>query len=223
MEGKTKPLTTQSIPKIRVMLVDDHAMLRRGLGMFLKSYPDLELVGEAGDGQEAIEKCKELQPDVILMDMAMPVMNGHNATQMITKILPRVKVIALTSYSEARTIQDALKAGAIGYLLKNISPDELANAVRAAFKGQATLATEAAQALVDHSREPQLEDYNLTSRERDVLTLLINGMTNKEIAEKLVVSPSTIKTHVSNILQKLGASSRTEAVAMALNEDFSLE
>ncbi len=200
--------------------MDDHNVVRSGLAVFIKAYEDLELVGEAANGQEALEKCKTSQPDVILMDMAMPVLNGNQATESIIKMMPRAKVIALTSYSDAKTIQDALKAGAIGYLLKNVSPDKLADAIRAAYAGKATLAPEATQALVDQSREPMQKDFDLTTREREVLKLLINGSTNKEIAEKLVVSPSTIKTHVSNILSKLGVSSRTEAVAMALNEEI---
>jgi two-component system, NarL family, response regulator LiaR len=201
---------------IRVMLVDDHTMVRRGLATFLKVYPDLELVGEVGSGQEAIELCGAALPDVILMDLMMPDMDGATTTRLIRQKYPKVQVIALTSYKEHEIVQNALQAGAIGYLLKDVSAGELARAIRAAHAGRATLAPEAAQALVQAANQPPTPGLDLTERERAVLALMVEGLNNTQIAARLVVSPSTIKTHVSNILSKLGVASRSEAVALAL-------
>jgi two-component system, NarL family, response regulator LiaR len=203
-------------PPIRVMLVDDHAMVRLGLATFLKVFDDLELVGEAGSGLEAIELCSNALPDVILMDLMMPEMDGATATRLIRQKHPKVQVIALTSYTDQETVQNALKAGAIGYLLKDVSADELARAIRAAHAGRATLAPEATQALVQAANQPPAPGHDLTERERVVLVLMVEGLNNTQIAARLVVSPSTIKTHVSNILSKLGVASRSEAVALAL-------
>jgi two-component system, NarL family, response regulator LiaR len=201
---------------IRVMLVDDHTMVRRGLATFLKVYPDLEMVGEAGSGLEAIELCAAALPDVILMDLMMPDMDGATTTRLIRQKHPKVQVIALTSYKEQEIVQSALQAGAIGYLLKDVSAEELARAIRAAHAGRATLAPEAAQALVHAANQPPTPGQDLTERERAVLALMVEGLNNTQIAARLVVSPSTIKTHVSNILSKLGVASRSEAVALAL-------
>ena len=201
---------------IRVMLVDDHAMVRRGLATFLKIFDDLQLVGEAESGAAAIKLCPEVLPDVILMDMVMPDMNGAAATRAIRQQFPQVQVIALTSFKEGDLVKNALEAGAIGYLLKDISADELVRAIRAAHAGRATLSTEAAQALVESANQPSVPGISLTEREREVLTLMIEGLNNTQIAGKLSVSPSTIKSHVSNILSKLGVASRTEAVTLAL-------
>jgi len=201
---------------IRVMLVDDHAVVRSGLSAFLLAYDDLELVGEAANGEEAIRKCENLCPDVILMDLVMPVMDGATATREIRKRCPSIQVIALTSFKEQELVQGAIQAGAIGYLLKNVSADELAEAIRAANVGRPTLSTEAAQALIQVSREPSNPMFDLTDRELQVLKLLAQGLNNNQIAEKLVVSRSTVKFHVSSILSKLAVSSRTEAVALAL-------
>ncbi len=201
---------------IRVMLVDDHTMVRRGLATFLMVFDDLELAGEAGSGEAALDLCAQVQPDVILMDMMMPDMDGATATRLIREQFPGVQVIALTSFKEQDVVQNALQAGAIGYLLKDVSADELARAIRAAHAGRATLSPEAAQALVDAANQPPVPGQDLTERERDVLALMVEGLTNTQIAGRLVVSPSTIKTHVSNILSKLGVASRSEAVALAL-------
>jgi NarL family two-component system response regulator LiaR len=201
---------------IRVMIVDDHTMVRRGLATFLKVYDDLEMVGEASSGQAAIQLCAQLQPDVVLMDMAMPDMDGATATRNIRKQSPSIQVIALTSFKEETLVQSALQAGAIGYLLKDISADELAMAIRAAHAGRSTLSPEAAQALVHAASQPPAPGLDLTEREREVLTLMIEGLNNTQIAGRLTVSPSTVKSHVSNILSKLGVSSRTEAVTLAL-------
>ena len=201
---------------IRVMLVDDHAMVRRGLAAFLKVFDDLQLAGEAESGEVAIQLCAEVLPDVILMDMVMPDMDGAAATRAIRQQFPHVQVIALTSYKEGDLVKNALKAGAIGYLLKDVSADDLAGAIRAAHSGRATLSPQAAQALVETANQPPLPGLDLTEREREVLALMVEGLNNTQIAGKLMVSPSTIKSHVSNILSKLGVASRTEAVTLAL-------
>jgi len=207
--------TSPSRP-IRVMLVDDHTMVRRGLATFLKVFDDLQLAGEAESGEAAIQLCAEVPPDVILMDMVMPDMDGASATRVIRQKFPGVQVIALTSFKEGELIKNALEAGAIGYLLKDVSADELAGAIRAAHAGRATLSPEAAQALVETANLQPAPGHDLTEREREVLTLMIEGLNNTQIAGRLTVSPSTIKSHVSNILSKLGVASRTEAVTLAL-------
>jgi two-component system, NarL family, response regulator LiaR len=201
---------------IRVMLVDDHAMVRRGLAAFLKVFDDLQLAGEAESGEAAIQLCAEAVPDVILMDMVMPDMDGATTTRAIRQRFPQVQVLALTSYKEGDLVKNALEAGAIGYLLKDVSADHLANAIRAAHSGRATLSPQAAQALVETANQPPLPGSDLTEREREVLALMVEGLNNTQIAGKLMVSPSTIKSHVSNILSKLGVASRTEAVTLAL-------
>lgn len=205
---------------IRVLLVDDHAVVRSGLGAFLMAFEDLELVGEARNGDEAVRMCEELNPDVVLMDLVMPGMNGAEATSIIREQHPETQVIALTSYKEEELVQGVLKAGAIGYLLKNVTGDELADAIRAAKAGQPTLAPEATQALIHATTKPPDLGFDLTKREREVLSLMIEGLNNPDIAERLVVSRSTVKFHVSSILSKLGASSRTEAVALALQHNL---
>ncbi len=201
---------------IRVMLVDDHTMVRRGLATFLKVFDDLQLAGEAESGEAAIQLCAEVLPDVILMDMVLPTMDGATATRVIRQQFPQVQVIALTSFKEGELIKNALEAGAIGYLLKDVTADDLVQAIRSAHAGRATLSPEAAQALVETSNLPPAPGLDLTEREREVLTLMIEGLNNTQIAGKLTVSPSTIKSHVSNILSKLGVASRTEAVTLAL-------
>jgi NarL family two-component system response regulator LiaR len=201
---------------IRVMLVDDHTMVRHGLATFLRVYDDLQLVGEAENGEMSIQLCGEIQPDVILMDMVLPGMDGATATRTIRQRFPKVQVIALTSFKEGTLIKQALEAGAIGYLLKDVSADDLAQAIRAASMGKATLSPEAAQVMVLTANQPQPPGFDLTEREREVLALMIEGLNNTQIAAKLSISPSTIKSHVSNILSKLGVSSRTEAATLAL-------
>ena len=209
-------MTISSSQPIRVMLVDDHTMVRRGLATFLKVFDDLQLAGEAESGAAAIQLCGEILPDVVLMDMAMPDMDGATATRAIRQQFPQVQVLVLTSFKEGDLIKNALEAGAIGYLLKDVSADELARAIRAAHAGRVTLSPEAAQALVQITQQLPIPGLDLTEREREVLVLMVEGLNNTQIAGRLTVSPSTIKSHVSNVLSKLGVASRTEAVTLAL-------
>jgi len=213
-------MTNSPAQPIRVMLVDDHTMVRRGLATILKVFDDLQLVGEAENGVNAVQLAAEVLPDVILMDMSMPEMDGASATHAIRQQFPQIQVLALTSFKEGKVIQKALEAGAIGYLLKDVSADELVRAIRAAYAGHATLSPEAAQALVETASLPPAPGLDLTEREREVLTLMIEGLNNTQIAGRLTVSPSTIKSHVSNILAKLGVASRTEAVTLALRHNI---
>jgi NarL family two-component system response regulator LiaR len=201
--------------QIRVMVVDDHGMVRRGLSAYLASEPDIAVVAEARDGQEAVQKCAADPPDVILMDLMMPELGGVAAIRKIHQRWPQVRMIALTSFQEKELVQEALKAGAISYLLKNVSGDDLAEAIRDTYAGRPMLAKEAVDALIQPDEDDQL-GRDLTLREREVLGLLSKGLTNPEIALQLSVSRSTVKTHVSSILSKLGVSNRSEAIALAI-------
>ena len=203
---------------IKVLLVDDHNVVRSGLGAVLSVSEDLELVGEAGDGEEAIRLCERLKPDVVLMDLLMPKMDGVAATKAIKERWPQIQVIALTSFKEKEYVEGALKAGAVGYLLKNVSADELVNSIHRAVSGQPSLSPEAAQVLIQKVNEPAKPGFDMTDREREILALMVEGLSNSEIAERIIVSQSTVKFHVSNVLSKLGVGSRTEAVALAVKQ-----
>ena len=211
---------TESRP-VRVMIVDDHGMLRAGLRLFLTGADGLEFVGEASSGKQAIAICAQLQPDVILMDMVMPDMDGATATRIIREQFPRVQVLALTSFHEEDLVQKALQAGAIGYLLKNVSAQELTQAIYDAHAGRSTLSQEATELLIQAARRKSSHpEFRLTDREREVLALIAEGLSNAEIAERLTISLSTVKFHVGNILRQLGVSSRTEAAALAWQHDL---
>jgi NarL family two-component system response regulator LiaR len=201
---------------IRVMLVDDHNVVRSGLATFLRAYDDLELVGEARNGVEAVNLCHRYKPDVILMDLMMPEMDGIAATRAILADYPEIKIIAMTSFEEEELVQGVLAAGAISYLLKNVSSDELAAAIRAASLGKSTLSPEAARVLVQATRPTKDPLVDLTEREREVLNLVVQGQSNQQIADAMVISVATVKAHVSSILSKLQVSSRAEAIAYAI-------
>ncbi len=203
-------------PAIRVMIVDDQPVVRSGLSAFLQAFDDLALVGEAASGEQAIDLCGTAAPDVVLMDLIMPGIGGVEAIKAIHRAYPTMRLLVLTSFAEDKLVQQALASGATGYMMKNVSPLELAEAIRAAHSGRATLAPEATQALIRAATAPPSPGHDLTPREREVLALMIEGMTNPEIASRLIIGESTVKSHVSNIMSKLAVSTRTEAVALAL-------
>jgi NarL family two-component system response regulator LiaR len=204
--------------RIRLLIVDDHKVVRNGLQVFISLYDDIEVVGEANNGQQALEQCAAHQPDVVLMDMVMPVMDGPTATRLIREQFPEVQVVALTSFDEEALVHQVVQAGAVGYLYKDVEEEELIGAIRNAREGRPVLAPEAMQALMHRTARP-VESSTiepLTKREREVLVLMAQGMTNPQIAEQLVISPSTTQFHVHNILGKLSVGTRTEAVAIAI-------
>ena len=206
---------------IRVLSVDDHEIMRGGIRYLLLAVDDIELVGEAGSGEEALTLCSTLDPDVILMDVRMPGMDGIETTRLIHNQYPNIQVLALTSFEEKEMIQQVTQAGAIGYLQKGISVDDLAEAIRAAHAGKPTLSPEAFKVLVQGgSSQPGKPNIDLTERELQVLELLVDGLSNSEISERLVITRATVKYHVSNILSKLGASNRTEAAALAVQNNL---
>jgi NarL family two-component system response regulator LiaR len=206
--------------KIRLLIVDDHKVVRNGLRVFISLYDDLEVVGEAKNGRQAVEQCAAHRPDVVLMDMVMPVMDGPTATRLIREQFPGVQVVALTSFDEEELVHQAIEAGAVGYLYKDVEEQELIDVIRSAREGRPALAPEAMQALMNHtarSMEPSTIE-SLTKRERQVLGLMAQGLTNPQIAEELILSTSTVQFHVHNILGKLGVGTRTEAVAVAIQK-----
>lgn len=209
---------------IRVMLVDDHTILRSGLASFFQLAPEFELVAELSNGKEAVEKAGALNPDVILMDLYMPVMDGFTATQLIHKEQPQIPILVLTSTVEDELIQKALQLGAVGYLLKNTDTDQLKEAILTVYRGESYLVAEAAQLVMRRvaERERTQLGQDLTRRERDVLRLVVKGFSNQQIADDLAVSLPTVKFHVGNILSKLHVRSRTEAVVTALEHNLHL-
>lgn len=206
--------------KIAVVLVDDHAIVRQGLRTYLELQPDIEVVGEAADGAQAVAVVREALPDIVLMDLVMPEADGVEATRAITAMSPSTRVIVLTSFSEDDKVFASIKAGAQGYLMKDVLPQDLVKAIRTVYRGEAQLDPEIARKLMQEFTHPQptAPRHDLTERELEVLRLIAQGQTNKDIAEKLVLSEKTVKTHVSNILQKLHLSDRTQAAVYALRQ-----
>lgn len=205
-----------SSSSIQVLLVDDHNVVRSGLATFLSAYEDLELVGEAKNGIEAVNFCHQQQPDVILMDLMMPIMDGVSATRAILADYPQIKIIAMTSFDEANLVNEVLGAGAMSYLLKNITADELVKAIRDAVSGRSTLSPEAAQVLIESTRITKRPPGDLTERELEVLRLVVQGHSNQQIANSMVITVATVKAHISSILAKLQVSSRAKAIAYAI-------
>jgi len=205
---------------IKVLIADDHPMVRHGITVLLEAYDDIKVIGVAENGKEAVEMCEIHQPDIVLMDLFMPEVNGIEATRTIQKNWPSIKVVTLTSFIEKKLIEDSLKAGAIGYILKNISGENLVSAIRDAEKGKSTLSSEASDFLISNLKTPAVEDFQLTIQEKKITGFLVEGLSNKMISKKMTLSLSTIKFHVSNILSKLGAASRAEAVSIALKNNL---
>jgi two-component system NarL family response regulator len=214
------------VDKLRVLVVDDHALFRRGLQMVLEQEPDIELVGEASDGAEAVEKAQGLMPDVILMDVRMPKRSGIEATTQIKDLLPHVKILMLTISDEEADLYEAIKAGASGYLLKEIPIEEVADAIRSVWAGQSRISPSMASKLLNEfaamtktsGEKPDVPAPRLTDREMEVLKLVAKGMNNRDIAKELYISENTVKNHIRNILEKLHLHSRMEAVVYAVRE-----
>jgi DNA-binding NarL/FixJ family response regulator len=202
---------------IRVLVVDDHLVVRQGFATLMRVFPDIELVGEARGGEESLKLTDDLHPDVILMDMIMPQMNGVEAIHLIHKKHPDIQIVAMTSFNDDKQlVQAATEAGAIGYIFKDVSIDELANTIRSVYQGIPALSPDATRLLIQAKSQRPVADFNLSIREREVLALMVSGSTNQNIGKKLSVELSTVKYHVSSILRKLGVNSRTEAVSLAL-------
>lgn len=210
------------VQPIRVMIVDDHDIVRRGLTMFLSGFDDLMFVGEAANAEDAVRVCGEVLPDIILMDMFLPELDGITLTHTIRTTYPQVQVVMLTSSKDQELVQAALRAGAISYMLKNISVMEMAETIRAAYAGKPTLAPEVTQTLINLTLNPPSAppNYNLTDRELTVLGLMAKGLSNQEIADQIYVSRATVKVYVSTILSKLDVQNRIEAVRLALEQSL---
>ena len=207
---------TTLVKPIRIVTVDDHEILRGGVKFALLAFDDLELVGEARHGEEAVHLCEQLQPDVVLMDLLMTGMNGVEATRAIRKKFAEIQVLILTSFLENDLVRQAMQAGAIGYLLKGVPIDELADTLRAAASGRSMLSQDVVQALLQPSELPSQPDYALSKRQQEVLALLALGLTNDAIAQRMKLSPSTVRHHVSQVLSRLGVTNRTEAATKAI-------
>ena len=206
---------------IRVMVVDDHPVVRSGLATMLQAFGDIELVGEASGGRQALDRCQEVLPDVILMDMVMPDMDGVETTWALLAQYPSVKIIILTSFTEDHMVQKALEAGATSYLLKNASIDNLADAIRSDYADQPTLSPEATRALIKTKTGPlKMIGSDLTGRERQVLALLVEGLSNEAIADRLFISEATARHHISACIRKLGAANRTQAAVLAVKHNL---
>jgi NarL family two-component system response regulator LiaR len=204
--------------KIKIVIADDHSITRDGIKILLKIQDDIELIGEASNGKEAIELCSKLKPDVVLMDLQMPLLNGIDAIRAIREKNPGIKLIALTSFADKKLVGDALRAGAISYIVKNISPEKLIEAIKSAFSGETYFSPEAARSVVEEMHDRSQNKYNLTDQELKILSYVVQGFSNKKIASELVLSHNTIKFHISNILSKLRASSRAQAAVIATKE-----
>lgn len=206
--------------EIKVLIADDHTVVRKGIRALLETEPGITVVGEAADGEDAIHKALALKPDVILMDLVMPKLDGVQAIKELREKLPEIKVLVLTSFAEDRRIVAAIEAGALGYLLKDSSPEDLVRAIREVHRGESSLHPKVAQQLIKKLQRPaeEPEREELTARERKVLALIARGLSNREIARELSISEPTVRTHVSNILRKLGLKSRTQAALYALKE-----
>ena len=207
---------------IRVLIADDHALVRKGMMMFLGSCGDIKVVGQAANGEEAVAECATLKPDVVLMDLLMPELDGIEATRAILHSNPKIRIIALTSFKEDERIYTAVKAGIVGYLLKDCTPEELASAVRDVYAGKTTFPPEYMLAALRVAENLNSRQFQLSERERDVLLLIVRGFSNRQIAQNLTLGESTIKFHVSNILSKLGVATRAEAVAVAIQHNLNL-
>ena len=213
-------LNESQAEKIRVLAVDDHELVRNGMAFLLSPFTDIEVVGLAPNGEEAVSLCEKLRPDVVLMDMVLPGMDGATATRTIRARYPQVQVLALTTFHDEELVGRTMHAGAIGYLLKGVSTKELAAGIRSAHAGRATLAAEAVQDLAQAARSGPKPGHDLSPREREVLALLVAGKTNPEIAEMLVISLPTVSSHVSHILSKLGVANRAEAASVAVKHNL---
>jgi two-component system, NarL family, response regulator LiaR len=206
--------------KIKVMIADDHPLVRYGIKTLFEACDDIILVAEAENGRQAIEMCEKYKPDIILMDMIMPVLDGAQATEQIINKRPNVKIIALTSFDDKDLIKKSIKAGAVSYILKNISGAKLVKTIKDVYKGNFALSPQATNILLSELREPKNENIKLTGREKEILALIVEGLSNKQIAKKLFLSSSTVQFHVSNILRKLGVNKRTEAAYLALKQNL---